>query len=118
MIWQIKLAALLLTLAALFGGYKWVGHNAVSEYKAEQAVEQAKVDKVQAAKYDAVAQELEDLKLKRAANAKIIYKETERVIQSAPVVYSASCWTDSGLLNANSAISGNPGKPSPEVQAN
>jgi hypothetical protein len=103
---HLRLIGLVLVLASAFVSYTWVRHDAVAEYKTEQLVVQAESDKKQRLKYEAVAQELEELKLKRAQNAKIVYKETERVIQAAPVVYAASCWDDDGLRNANAAIRG------------
>lgn len=100
----LRIAEFVVLIAFLIGAYMWVGHNAVEDYKDEQKIVQAKADSVQRAKYEAVAQELEELKLKRAQNAKIIQKETERIVERP--VYINSCWDDDGLRNANAAIRG------------
>jgi hypothetical protein len=100
----LRAAEWLLLIAFLTGAYLWIGNHAVEDYKDEQKIVQAKADKLQREKYEGVAQELEELKLKRASNAKIIQKETERIVERP--VYVNSCWDDDGLRNANAAIRG------------
>ena len=115
MFWQIKLAALLLTLAALFGAYTWVRHDAVSDYKVELMVEQAEADKAQQDKLNTVSAELETLKAVRADNAKVIYKVVEKIVTRD--IYRNDCVDADGLSVINAAISGtSPAKPDAAVQ--
>jgi hypothetical protein len=113
----LRIAEFAILIAFLFGAYFWVGHNAVENYKESQQIVQAQADKLQREKYESIAKDLEDLKLKRAANAKIIQKETERIVERP--VYINSCWDDDGLRNANAAIRGTHlSEPKAEVPAN
>lgn len=118
MTWQTKLAEYLIAFALLGGAYWWIGYSAVEDYKDAQQIVQMKADMEQQVKYDTLAGEYEVLKNKRAANAITIKKETERVINNQPIVYTSSCWTDDGLRNANAAIRGDSGKSAPEVRPN
>ena len=102
--WQSKLIELGLAFLILFGAYMWVGNHAVEQYKQELVVEQAKVNDAQQKKYNLVVGELEELKLKRQDNAKVLYKQVEKVITRD--VYRNVCLDDDGLRLINEAISG------------
>lgn len=113
--WKAKLIEIGLAIALAYIGYQWIGHQAVTEYKASVAVAQAEADRKQLIEYNKVAQELEELKAKRAENAKVIRHTTERIISKEPIVYSAQCLSDDGMLVANQALSGSAPKPASEV---
>src|SRR4051812_36926001 len=98
--WQAKLGEVVICAVLCFSAYTYIGHRAVEAYKGEEAIEQAKVDKQKQDKYDQVSTELETLKAKRAENAKIIEHTTERIISKEPVVYTTTCISPDGLLNA------------------
>jgi len=102
--WQIRIAALLLVLAGLFFAYDYVGDRAVDQYKAEQAIVQAKADKAQQEKYDTLAAEYEVAKASREIVYKTIVKRVEKIVDRP--VYSTSCVDADGLDAANKALEG------------
>lgn len=101
---QAKIAEYALCLILCFVAYNWVGDRAVSQYKTEAAIAQAKADQAQQAKYNKIAEEYENLKLTRASNAITIKKEVERIIHNQPIVYSTNCISDDGMQLANKAL--------------
>ncbi len=102
--WQAKLAAALLFLAGLFFAYDYVGDRAVAQYKTEQALVQAEADRKQQAKYNLVAQELEEEKLKRRENARVITKQVQKIVTRD--IYRNVCIDNDGMLVINKALSG------------
>lgn len=102
--WKAKLIEIGLAIALCYIGYQWIGHQAVSEYKAEQAVAQAEADKAQRARYDKLSEEYETLKAKRVANTNTITRTYEKVIEKP--VYSVQCMDAAGVQLANDAIAG------------
>lgn len=116
--WKIRIYEFILAFALLGGAYLWVGHNAVAEYKTEQAIVQMKADKTQQAKYDKLSSDYEQLKTQRQQSAKTIIKEVEKVVDRP--IYSNVCFDYDGLRLANEAISGRIriSKPDAEVPAN
>lgn len=114
--WQVKLAEFVVAGFLCFGAYKYIGHEAVDRYKTDQAILQAKSDKIQQDKYDAKSSELEALKIKRAEDAKVIHKTTERIINNQPITYASACLDDAGMQHANASIEGKSStKPAPTV---
>lgn len=101
---QSKLVGVVLLLLALFAAYHWVGYQAVAEYKAEQFVLQAKADKIQQDKYNAIAKELEDAKADREVVFKTITKTVEKVVDRP--IYLEQCIDQDGLDAANAALEG------------
>lgn len=95
-----------LIVAALLvvGAWFYAGHKAVSDYKAEQEVVQARATAEQQARYDTLAKEYETLKLKRSESARTITKEVERIIEKPS--YDGDCLDSDGLQWANKAIRG------------
>lgn len=102
---QNKLIGAALLLLALFGAYKWIGYNAVAEYKTEQIVLQAKADKIQQDKYNAIAQELEAAKAKREVVFKTITKTVQKVVEKP--IYHENCIDEQGKSLVNQALTGN-----------
>lgn len=101
---QSKLIGALILVVALFGAYHWVGHRAVEHYKTEQAVLQAKADKLQQDKYNAIAKELEDAKANREVVFKTITKTVNKVVEKE--VYRNVCIDTEGVDVANAALEG------------
>ncbi len=102
---QVKIAEFVVAAFLCFAAYQYVGHEAVSHYKDEVAAAQAKADKIQQDKYNTLSQQYEDLKTKRQENAKVIQKETERIITNQPI-YTTTCINQEGLDLINKAIRG------------
>lgn len=101
---QSKLIGVVILMVALFGAYHWIGGHAVSEYKQEQAILQAKADKAQQDKYNAIAKELEDAKANREVVFKTITKTVNKVVEKE--VYRNVCIDTEGLDVANAALEG------------
>lgn len=101
---QSKVLAALALFAALGFAYFWVGHRAVEHYKTEQAMLQAKADKIQQDKYNAIAQELEVAKANRETVFRTITKTVEKVVEKP--VYSTQCVEQEGVDVANAALEG------------
>jgi hypothetical protein len=101
---QIKLAEFFLALLLLTGCYFWVRHDAVADYKKEVAVEQAKADKIQQAKYDNLAADYAILKASRTVQFKTITKTVEKLVKQPS--YQVPCITQEGVDAANKALEG------------
>lgn len=100
----LKLAGLAVVLASLFGAYTWVRHDAVTEYKTEQAVLQAKADKITQEKYNTLAADYETLKASRTTQFKTIVRTVEKLVDRP--VYKVACIDTDGLEVANKALRG------------
>lgn len=104
LLWQMRLAAVLLLLAALFFAYDYVGDRAVTEYKQEQALVQADADKAQQDKYNELAADYEIAKASREVVYKTITKKVDKIVERK--VYSNECFDSEGLEEANKALRG------------
>lgn len=104
MIWQIKLAATLVLALALFWGYNYIGEHAVSQYKQEQIVLQAKADKITQTRYDDLAADYVILKAQRTTKYKTITRTVEKLVQQP--AYQVPCITQEGVEAANRALGG------------
>lgn len=102
--WQLKLAEIVVCGFLCWGAYNYVGHRFVEDYKKDQIVEQARMDKIQQDKYNLLSQELEELKKKRLQNAGAIRTEVERIIERP--TFLNVCIDDDGLRIINDAIKG------------
>ena len=101
---QHRVLEFIVAFAVLSGAYFWVGHHAVESYKQEQEVVQMRANEAQQKKYNVLAQDYEELKAKRQANAKVIIREVEKVIDNP--VYNNECIDSTGLSIINQALSG------------
>lgn len=95
------LSFILFVLVVCFYSYSYGVDSEHNKMLAEQAIS----DRATAIKYNTVAQELEELKLKRVDNAKTITKTVEKIVTRD--VYHNSCIDSDGLLLINKALSGN-----------
>lgn len=109
-----KLLEVLVAVGLIAGAWWYSGHSAVERYKAEQVVKQAKANAEQQTRYDKLASEYEELKLKRQDNARVITKNVDRIVEKP--IYVESCWELNGLLNANASIRGDSGVAESTVQ--
>jgi hypothetical protein len=100
-----RLLETLITIGLIACAWFYAGHQAVSEYKQELAIEQAFANAEQQSKYDALAASYETLKTKRESDAKVIVQQVEKVI-AGDVIYRNVCISDSGLQLANQALAG------------
>jgi hypothetical protein len=99
-----KTLEILLAIGLVCGAWFYAGHHAVEEYKEAQKIEQAEATKKQQDKYDELAGKYETLRDTRAANAKTIIREVEKVVERP--VYRNVCIDDLGVSIANEALSG------------
>jgi hypothetical protein len=105
--------ALLLAIASSFGAGYWRGDVASDR---AHAVEQAKADQAANLKYNAISQELENVKGQRITVQRTITQYRDRIIDRP--VYRNACLDDDGRLLINAAIRGtDPGQPAPAVPA-
>lgn len=100
----LRIAEFVVLIAFLFGAYYWVGDHAVTEYKQEQAVLQAKADKIQQSKYDDLAADYATLRATRTVQYKTITKTVEKLVDRP--VYKNQCVDEQGLEVINKALSG------------
>lgn len=101
---EFKIAEFGFVFLLLLGCYFWIGHQAVEDYKDQEAVAQATADKAQRERYDALQASYEALKSKREDNARTITKQVEKVVEKQ--VYKNICIDEEGLGIINSAITG------------
>lgn len=104
MTWQIKLVGLLVLCLSLFWGYHYIGEHAVSQYKQEQIVLQAKSDKLQQERYDNLAADYAILKASRTSGFKVVTRTVEKLVQQP--AYQVPCITQEGVDAANRALQG------------
>lgn len=93
-----------IALVLLFLGYQWVGHRAVEQYKTEQAVAQAKVNKAKQDIYDKLSADYEALKIAKSEKARTRTKVVEKIVERE--VYKNVCIDQEGLEELNKALKG------------
>lgn len=105
--------ALLLAIGSSFGAGYW--HRGTVD-NAKYAAAQAKADAASAAKYNAIAEELEHVKGQRITVQRTITKYRDKIIDRP--VYRNVCLDDDGRMLINAAIRGtDPGEPAAAVPA-
>lgn len=100
----LKLAEYAVLIVFLCGAYFWIGEHAVSDYKQEQSVIQAKADAAKQAKYDKLAGDYESLKTQRSTVTNTITHEVETIVKQP--IYQTQCIDKQGLDIANKALRG------------
>ena len=100
----LKLVEIGLALLIVGGGYWWIGHHAVENYKDELKMEQAEADKKQIKAYNDLSEKYEAQKSKREIVFKTIVRTVEKVVDRP--VYKLVCIDEEGLEAANKALGG------------
>ncbi len=100
----LKLVEIGIALLIVGGGYWWIGHHAVENYKDELKIEQAEADRKQMKAYNELSEKYEVQKGKREVVFKTITRTVEKVVERP--VYKVICIDTEGLEAANKALGG------------
>lgn len=99
-----KIIEAVVLAVALYFGYLYVGDKAVDRYKTDQAVLQAKADKLQQEKFDKLSADYVTLQSQRTEATNTITRSVQTIVKQP--IYQTSCVTPEGVELANKALEG------------